>query len=231
MPECTGFSICVPAFNEQKSLSDSAEDLIKVLSPRIKMLEIIIVNDGSTDSTGQIAERITKEYPQVRTIHHKKRSGIGVCYRDALAVAQGSHFSWFPADHENSAEEFVQCLPHFRKNTIVTCYHSGQDPRSFARKFISQSYTRILNKLFKLDLKYYNGLTVFPVPVLHSFSLFADGFLFSSEIIIKASRRGFKVVEISFPLKKRVYGKSAALTLSSFIQMAKDIFHILGKEH
>lgn len=178
----------------------------------------------------QIAEQIAREHSQVRIIHHKEKLGVGTCYRDALVVAQGDYFSWFPADHENSAEEFIYCLPYLRQNTIVTCHHYGQDPRSVSRRFISHSYTLILNKIFHLNLKYYNGLTVFPTSVLSSISLFAEGFLFASETTIKAIRRGCNVIELSIPLRGRTCGKSTALTLPSFLQMAKDVFSILRKE-
>jgi len=219
-------SICVPAFNEEESLREAIEDLLMTLSAVVRELELIIVNDGSTDSTAQLAEQLAKKYNQVKIIHHKKNLGLGVCYRDALAIARGDYFTWFPSDHENSAAEFIQCLPYLKERTMVTCYHQGQDPRSALRRWISGSYTFILNKYFHLNLKFYNGLTIFPISLLRSLPLFANGFVLVAESLIRAIQSGYQVVELPAPLKNRVGGKSKAFTFISALQILIDIFHI-----
>ena len=227
MEKHINISICIPAFNEQKSLEEAVEDLMKTLVPCVRELDIIIVDDGSSDSTPQVAEQLVKKYHQVRVIHHLKKMGIGSCYRDALALAGGDYFTWFPGDHENSADEFILCMPYLKNDTVVTCYHLGQDPRSYLRHFLSRSYTWLLNKFYRLNLKYYNGLTVFPTAVLRSLHLVADGFLFTAENLIKAIRRGYKIVELLAPLRGRLCGKSNALTVSSVVQITKDTFKLI----
>jgi len=227
MKELLSLSICVPAFNEEKNIKPAVEDLLSVLPGMLKKLEIIIVDDASTDSTPQLAAQLAKEHAEVKVIRHHKNSGIGACYRDALAVATGDYYTWFPADHENSSDEFVQCLPFLSQDTIVICHHQGLDPRSIMRRMISRTYTRVLNRLFHLNLKYYNGLTIFPAAALRSFSLAADGFFFLAESLIKADRRGYRIVELAAALKKRNYGKSKALSLFAIKQMSCDILRIL----
>ena len=220
-------SICVPALNEEKSLELAVEDLLTILSRSVNKLEIIIVDDGSSDLTPQIAQKLVKRYNQVKLIRHKKNQGIGVCYRDALAVAQGKHFTWFPSDHENSAQELAKCFPFLKNNCIVTSHHRDYDSRSKIRRLISYIYTTGLNKCFELSLKYYNGLTIIPTYILRSVPLAAEGFAFSAESIIYAVRSGCKVVELSTPLRGRVSGKSKALKICSLWRMCKDVFRIL----
>lgn len=220
-------SICVPAFNEQRSLKEAVQDLMKTLFSYVQKLDIIIVDDGSSDSTPQLAEQLAKEYCQVRVVHHAKKMGIGSCYRDALKLAQEDYFTWFPGDHENSAEEFILCMPYLKNDTVVTCYHQGQDPRSLLRRLVSQGYTWFLNKFFHLNLKYYNGLTVFPTSVLRLLNLVTDGFLFTAENLIKAIKCGYKVVELPAPLRGRLCGKSNAFAFSSVVQITKDILKLL----
>jgi dolichol-phosphate mannosyltransferase len=226
MSEFLSLSICVPAFNEDKSLKQAVEDLLHTLLPLVQKLELIIVDDGSTDSTFQLSEQIAKEYFQVKVIHHKRNLGIGVCYRDALAVAGGEYFTWFPGDHENSAEEFIQCLPYLRKDSIVVCHHRGQDPRSVIRRKISCGYTWFLNRCFHLDLKYYNGLAIFPTSALRSLPLVANGFIFFAESLIKAIRSGYQVVELSAVLRRRNWGKSKSFSFFTMRQIISDIQHI-----
>ncbi|MFA5356959.1 MAG: glycosyltransferase family 2 protein [Candidatus Omnitrophota bacterium] len=224
-------SICVPAFNEEGGLRAAVEDLLSTLSSVAGGLEIIIVDDGSKDATGRIAFELAERYAQVRVISHNKNLGIGASYRDALAVAVGRFYTWFPADHENSAAEFKVCLPHLSESAIVACHHRGQDPRSLARRVISRIYTWFLNGFFRLNLKYYNGLAIFPAVALRPLSLKANGFLILSESLIKAARRGLRVIELPVALKVRGSGRSKAFNLSEISQMASDITRILpGKD-
>jgi len=223
-------SICVPAFNEEKTLAAAVEDLISTLSLLVRELEVIIVNDGSSDSTSTIAEDLASKNPQIKVINHKNNLGVGFAFRGALAKAKCQFFSWFPGDHENSAQEFVQCLDYLSKDTLVTTHHQGYDNRSFMRRLISGAYTWILNKYFDLNLKYYNGLTIFPTEVLRSFPLVSNGFFFTAESMIKAAKEGYKVIELSAPLKKRNWGKSKALTPLSMIRLSRSFISILFKE-
>jgi dolichol-phosphate mannosyltransferase len=226
MTEQLSISICVPALNEEKSIMEAVHDLFQTLSAYMYKIEVIIVDDNSIDGTLELASQLAKEYSQLKVIHHEKRMGIGACYRDALAIARENYFTWFPADHENSAEEFIRCVPYLSPNTIVSCYHRGQDCRFIMRRWVSHIYTWVLNKYFHLDLKYYNGLTVFPTSIVRSFPLVANGFVFTAENLIKSIKCGYKIVELSAPLRKRVYGRSNAFTLSSAKQIIKDVFLI-----
>lgn len=219
-------SICVPAFNEESTLKGAVEDLLQVISPAVNKLEIIIVNDGSRDATTIITEELAKKYPQIKVIYHSKNLGIGTSYRDALSVAQGEYFTWFPGDHENSAAEFLQCLAFLQKDVIVTCYHGWLDPRPLSRRLISRIYNRLLSIYFGVNLKYFNGLTVFSTHVLRSFPLVSKGFVLFAETMIRAKALGCKVIELPAPLKKRIAGHSKALTLFSFFQVLKDLLRI-----
>ncbi len=229
IPRNVSLSICVPAFNEERSLEGAVEDLMSTLLGLIKEVEIIIVDDGSTDSTAQVADRLSDKYCQVRVIRHAKKSGVGVSYRDALAVARGDYFTWFPGDHEDSAPEFTKYISYLDKDTVVTCHHLGYDCRSSLRRFVSRTYTWILNRCFNLDLKYYNGLAIFPTSTVRSFPLAAGGFALFAENLIRAAKKGCRVVELRVPLNKRKWGRSNALTFSSISQMIRDILQILIK--
>lgn len=219
-------SVCVPAFNEENTLKKAVDDLVSILAQYVNQLEVIIVDDGSNDLTSQLAEELSIKYYQVKFIRHVKNQGIGSCYHDALAVAQGNYFTWFPSDYENSVQELVDCLPFLENKCIVTSHHRDYDSRSKSRRLISQAYTWILNKYFRMNLKYYNGLTIIPIHILRSAPLVAKGFAFSAEGIVYAVRLGCKVVELSAPLRGRVSGESKALKICSLWRMGRDFFNI-----
>jgi glycosyltransferase involved in cell wall biosynthesis len=230
MDKNTTISVCVPAYNEEMSLRETVEDLQKTLSPHVGKVEIIIVNDGSMDHTQDIAMQLSRDYQQVKVLNHKENLGIGVSYRDALAIAKGDFFTWFPADSENSAEQFILSLPYLTKDTIITFHHRGFDRRTALRRMLSRIYTWILNKYFHLNLKYYNGLTIFPTSLLRSVPLVTNRYMFFAETVIRSIQGGCKIVELAVPLRKRNKGKSKIFSFSSVIGIGQDLLRIIMEQ-
>ena len=227
-------SVCVPALNEEETLRAAVEDLLTSLGPEVGRLEVIIVNDGSSDDTGKIGEALVAEHTfrpgsgqaGVRVLHHAQNMGFGATYRDALAVATGDFFTWFPADHENQATELVQSIPHLAPGVIVTTQHVDTDPRPLYRRVPSRFYTKTLNRLFGLRVRYYNGLTIYPTADLRSVALGAQGFAMQAEAMVKVGRRGLRIVELEHPLGKRTSGKSALVSWRALRQALRDCVRI-----
>ena len=223
MPEPIHLSVVVPALNEEAALAGAVEDLLKELRPEVAGLDVIVVDDGSTDRTPAIADTLAAEHPEVRALHHPVNRGIGAAYRTALAAAQGDHLVDFRGDHENAAAELAQAVRHVRPGALVTTHHLSSDPRPWFRKLISRTYTGLLCLLFRQRVKYFNGLTVFPTCVLRECPPLSDGFFYSAETLIRALRKGLELVELEYPLRKRESGTSSALRLSSLRQAIRDI--------
>lgn len=243
-------SVCVPALNEEETLRAAVEDLLTSLGPEVGRLEVIIVNDGSSDDTGKIGEALALRHGSgqvaehtlrpgsgqalrpssgqawVRVLHHAQNMGFGATYRDALAVATGDFFTWFPADHENQATELVQSIPHLAPGVIVTTQHVDTDPRPLYRRVPSRFYTKTLNRLFGLRVRYYNGLTIYPTADLRSVALGAQGFAMQAEAMVKVGRRGLRIVELEHPLGKRTSGKSALVSWRALRQALRDCVRI-----
>jgi len=219
-------SVCVPAFNEAATLRESVDDLLANLAPVVAQLEIVIVNDGSGDETGAIAEALAAEHPGIRVRHHARNEGFGLAYREGLAAATCAYFTWFPADHENVADELVQAVAHVAPGVIVTSQHVDTDPRPMYRRIPSRMYTRILNRLTGVRVRYYNGLTIYPMEDLRRVALGAHGFAIQAETLVRVARRGLRIVELEYPLSRRVAGRSALVTGRALKQALRDVVRI-----
>lgn len=220
-------SICVQAFNEEIALRSAVEDLLMYLVPVVSTLDIIIVDDASTDSTRALADKLAREHESVRTVYHPVNMGIGACFRDALAVARGNYYTDFPGDHENSARELAQAVEHLKEGHLVTTHHRNSDPRPLRRRLVSRAYTAALNRILGLRLKYYNGLTVFPTVALRRVPLTVDGFFYSAEALVKVLRSGYRVTELDYPLRARESGRSTALGVVSLCRSVRDCLRLL----
>lgn len=88
-----------PAFNEESTIKDSVERAARVAeeSPYIADYEIIVVNDGSRDRTGEIIDQLARENPRVKAVHHIKNRGAGAAVRSGFqagGIGDTSAFSY-----------------------------------------------------------------------------------------------------------------------------------------
>lgn len=218
-------SVCVEAYNEEATLRAAVEDLQGVLGPHVRTLEIIIVNDGSGDATGAVAEELARRHRNVRVIHHARNLGIGASFRDGLAAARCEYFTDFPGDHENRAEEIFALLERLEPDTLtVTYYH---DTRPLVRRVISRMYTGVLNLLMGTRLRYYNGMAIYPTALLRAVPLRARGFLFRAELLIRLLRAGQRVRYYQSCRGTRQAGSSSALTPRALWGAFTDVMRIV----
>lgn len=211
-------SIITPAFNEEHSLEDAVDSASRVAASLVKEYEIIIVDDGSTDRTPVLADRLARENTFVTTIHHKQNEGFGSAFRDGLAIASKKYLTGFPADNDLREETFKDIILSRKPDRLVMTYMVDSTQRSLFRRIISICYTKIMNMIFSLELKYFNGYFICPTPMIKSLTLKSEGHSLFAEIKIKLIKKGVNYTEIPYVCGKRSWGKSKALRLKNIVQ-------------
>jgi len=209
-------SFIIPALNEEQNLEDAVRDIELHLSPFIKRSEIIVVDDGSTDRTREIAERLHKEGRVHHVIHHIRPYGIGFSYRDGVLLASGDYVVMIPGDNEIIAEELQKALPYLGQYDFVIPYTENTKVRDMFRRFLSRTYNWIIKLFFLVNIKYSNGAVVYRREIFDHLNIVTDGFTFQAEIIIKAIRLGYSYKEVGVNIRPRPYGKSKAVRLINF---------------
>jgi len=258
-------SIIVPAFNEEKNLEDAVNNIFTALGKSFssESWEIIIVNDGSTDGTAEIAERLAKtlrpsshsslslpfealkspqafeerahpsesktgqEDSRIRVLHNEKNRSLGYTFRKGVEAAKGKYVTWFPGDNENLPETLIDVLKRVGEADIITSYTANQEVRSFKRRLISRFYTFFNNLIFGLNLKYYNGLTIYSRQSLLKIPFWSDNFGFFVEILVFLLKSGATYVEA--PILIRSTNKTSALKLKNVLGVMKTIFSLFWR--
>lgn len=231
-------SIIIPAYNEEHSLLDAVNIAERVVSRVVGDYEIIIVNDGSTDGTGRIADRIRGKNRHVRVIHHRSNQGFGSTFKDGIRAASKTYCTGFPADNDLYEDTFRDIVSARKKDCIVMTYMSDTSLRNRPRRIISTIYTIIVNFLFRLKLQYYNGYFICPTTVLQRLDLKSEGFTLFAEIKIKLIKKyEFNYREIPYVCGPRLWGTSKALTPKSILQtvtmipiLLSDIYVRMGRK-
>lgn len=220
-------SILVPTLNEETNLAATVARILDALSVTVEDYEIIIVNDGSTDGTGAKADEIAGRFPGIRVLHHQKNKGLGYCYAAGYRAATKNFFVYIPGDNTWPTRSFVELFGNLGRADVITSYASNPEVREIARRFVSRTYTIMLNILFGRRMHYYNGLTIYPVDFLRQDPVTTFGFGFQAEALLKALAQGLSYIEIPLPIDRRTAGRSKAVTLANIASVATTVTRLL----
>ncbi len=105
------FTIAVPAYNEESSLPWVLRHTLKTAPKYVSEFEIVVINDGSTDNTGKIAEAFAKKDPRVRVIH-QPNGGYGKAMLRGITEARKEFVAYMPADGQFLIEDMRHALSH-----------------------------------------------------------------------------------------------------------------------
>ncbi len=106
-----GLSAFFPAYNEEVNVERMVNGLRAVLPQVAEDYEIIIVNDGSKDKTGEIADRLVKEDQKVRVVHHEKNQGYGAAIRNGINASQKEYIFFTDGDNQFDVSQLSLFVP------------------------------------------------------------------------------------------------------------------------
>jgi glycosyltransferase involved in cell wall biosynthesis len=221
----------IPALNEESALEDAVLAVHRVASEVLSLQpEIIIFNDGSSDKTPEIADRLASEIPGVRVVHHSKPMGVGYCFREALQLAKGDRLTGFAGDNNVAPRLIKELLSNADKADVVVSYIVNTEERGSFRHVVSTLFSMTYVLFFGIHLKYINGNTVWPTQLLRDSNIRARGYSIMAETNVKVLRRGVTFMEIPGEMNKSAT-KSQAIKLRNFVEVIGTFFRLVWQVH
>jgi len=219
-------SIVIPALNEEANLRDSVETVIKAAkAANDAVVEVILVNDGSTDRTGEICDQLAAEYPFVTVVHHPTNLGQGAAIMDGLRLAKYDRLTMFPGDNELSCFTVQNLFLNRERADYVLAMIINTEYRSHRRILISAIYSHIYTTTFRIPIKYINSPALWPIAKLREMDLRARRYSLHGEINAKLLRQPITFVEIDGYMNPSVV-KSSALSLKNIIEVVRSYLRL-----
>ena len=129
-------SFAVPAYNEEKFIKNTIDTIIEAVNiTEITHYEIIIINDGSNDNTGNIINRLSLNNNCIKTFHHKQNKGLGYSIKEAIGVAQYEKFIFVPGDNDLPKTSIIDLILNRNKADIVMLYIINKEIRGRRSSF------------------------------------------------------------------------------------------------
>jgi len=224
-------TIMIPALNEEENLEAAVRAVHQTAREAlVEPFEIIVLDDGSTDRTGEIARRLAAELPEVFVVQHQTPMGVGYCFREALRLAKGNRFTGFAGDNNVAPRLIEELLSNADKADVVVSYIVNTEERGSLRHVVSTLFSMTYVLFFGIHLKYINGNTVWPTQLLRDCNIRARGYSIMAETNVKMLRRGVTFMEIPGEMNKSAT-KSQAIKLKNFIEVIGTFFRLVWQVH
>ncbi len=224
MPKENSITVVVPALNEEKHLAGAVADMVGAVEQSFDEYEILVFNDGSTDRTGEIAEKLAERYEYVRAFHHKSPKCIGGVIREGLKRAKMNYFIYVDGKGATSAEAMRIIFAEKGKADIVISYATNTNERNIGRRIVSWAFRTLLNVLFRLNIKHYGNSILYRSSQLKQFHIRTNSFGYQPEALIKMLKTGCSYVQVEYKDKFDIEArKSKAFKPSNIISVSKFI--------
>lgn len=225
-------SIFFPCRNEQDNVERVTLRALKTAREVSADFEIIIVNDGSRDRTGEIAERLAQEHPQVRVVHHPVNRGYGGALQSGFRAASKEWVFYTDGDGQFDFAEIAKLLPLCGQRTIVSAYRLNRQD-SLIRRFNGWCWGALVNRLFGMRVRDVDcAFKLYPAALFKRIELRSMGALIDAEVLAKAVRLGYEIKQIGVHHYPRTAGSQSGANLKVIMRAFKELWklraHILA---
>ena len=206
MPQAS-LSVVVMAFNEVANLETVVREIHGELRALGWPFQIVIVDDGSSDGTGALADRLAGELANVQVIHHAVNQGLGGVYRTGFERGGGDLLSFFPADGQFPATIITQLAPLMADHDLVLGY-LPQRAGSIAKGLSLAE--RALYRLLFGPMPRFQGIFMLRGQVLQQIELRTTGrgWGICMEMVLRVYRGGYRVTSVPTAFRPRLSGRS-----------------------
>jgi dolichol-phosphate mannosyltransferase len=206
-------SIVIPCYNEERTLEGCVDRVLEIQSETLE-LELIVVDDCSTDASLTIARRLAERVPGMILRHHEKNQGKGAALRTGISSATGDFVAIQDADREYDPRDLVRLLLPLR---------AGEADVVLGSRFLSYGYHRVLYYWHSLGNRFLTTLSnmltdlnltdmetcykVFRREVIQSITIEENRFGFEPEVVAKVAQMRLRVYEMGISYRGRTYAE------------------------
>lgn len=223
-------SIFLPAYNEEKNLKKTAENVVDTVSKIADKWELIIVNDGSSDNTEKIAQELSTADNRIKVITHEHNRGYGASLQTGFYNSKYPWISFIDSDGQfdfGEIRKFIQKQEETNADLVIGYYNKRK--ASVTKILTSKVWEIVVFLLFGLKVKDVDcGFKLISKNVINKIPKLESerGAFITSELLIKAKKEGFKFAEVEITHYPRVGGEATGRKLGVIIQSFKDLLKL-----
>ncbi|HSK11426.1 MAG TPA: glycosyltransferase family 2 protein [Vicinamibacterales bacterium] len=226
-PDRRGLSVFFPAYNDSGTIASLVIAAVRTAGRLTSDFEVLVVNDGSTDHTAEIAEELSRLYPQVRVVQHERNRGYGGALRSGFSAATKEFVFYTDGDAQYDPREMAALWARMEDGVdLVNGYKiSRSDP--FHRILIGRMYHHAVKTLFGLTVRDVDcDFRLMRRSVFDRITLEKSSGVICLEMMKKITDAGFRIVEVPVHHYHRACGKSQFFNLRRVLRTGTDVMKL-----
>jgi glycosyltransferase involved in cell wall biosynthesis len=209
------------AYNEQDSIEQAIADVCDVMGPTGIDFKVIVVDDGSTDQTGVIANRVSMLDDRVVVRCHATNRGMGSAVRTGFAAGRSEYATMLPADRQIRADQLSTLLELAGPRVVVTSLYANR-PNDALRTFASRAFRAVV-RLSLGPTPVLEGTYVVPRTLLDEVTLVSDTFTVNFELLARARKLGYEVRVATIESHLREQGSSKVFNPGRIVRVVGEV--------
>ncbi len=219
-------TVFFPCYNEQENVTKVAQQAVEVLEGLQADYEVIIVNDGSADETGTVADQIAARNPRVRVVHHPRNLGYGAALQSGFRAATKELVFLTDGDGQFDLRELPPLLPLIKDYDVVCGYRINRQD-NFVRRMNGRLWTKMTCMLFSLHLRDIDcAFKLYRRAIFDNLKMESTGALISTEILARAARKGYRITERGVHHYPRTAGKPTGGNLKVIFRAFRELWRL-----
>ena len=219
-------SLFFPVYRDEATVERVARKALRVLDELSSEHEVIVVDDGSPDRAGEIADRIAVAHPGVRVIHHERNLGYGQALRTGFAAARFEWICFTDGDDEYEVDDLRKLLRLRDYYDLVITFRYAKRYGGW-RIFVSFVYNKLLRLVFETRYRdVSSGLKLVRKSVVEELELVSTSPFIGAEIAIKTMLKGFRVGEVGIQTFPRRFGRGSSTSPRNVLATLRDMLRV-----
>jgi glycosyltransferase involved in cell wall biosynthesis len=221
-------TLFVACYNEEQNIVATLDTVVETLRELPLTYEVIVVDDGSRDRSWELLLEYQKQHPALALVlvRNVVNCGLARNFAEAAFLGRGRYYKLLCGDNVESSETLKAVFAQVGKADLVIPYHKNIVGRSWLRRFLSRTYTRLVNLLSGQSLRYYNGCGLYRRVDVMRWHSRSSGFGFQAELVTQLLAEGAAYIEVPITAMERQNGSSTALRLRNWISVGCSLLNI-----
>lgn len=206
-------SVFFPCFNEEKNLKPMVDGFMAVLPQITSRFEIIIINDGSRDHTGAVADTLAAGNPHLKVIHHATNLGYGSSLRTGIQAAQYDWTFFTDGDCQFDPKDLKSFVPFTTEYPAIIGFRRER-AEGFSRNLNARVFKLFIDLLFRVHVYDIDcAFKLIKTDILQSLPLISTGAMISSEILYRLKKKHLPLKQLPVKHFPRTWGKPTGSNL------------------
>ena len=222
-------SIVIPLYKDKNTVTKMIKSSLKILRKSIKNYEVIAVDDGCPDKSGNVARKFTKKNKKVKVIIHKKNLGYGAAIKTGFKKSKYDCVFAIDGDGEYDVNVLPQLLKKLENSDLVITRRYKKQYNTW-RSIVSWTYNFVLRLLFNIDSRdISSGSRLVRKELIKKINIDTDSPFLGAELTIKATSLGYKVNEYGIYYYPTDFRSGSSVSLKNIFMTIKDMLILYFK--